>query len=239
MSNEQNKIRESLQAIENMNLLIIEQGLTEAIRKLQTWQTDRLLVTHDDLWNSKRFKPAMQFFVDELYGPRDFSQRDVEVARAVPKMTKIIPSKGLASLQTALRLNCLSLELDIALVQQLGSEVINRSRYFDCYRQSSNQSQREEQIQLLEQLSLDLPKVVKVPGISIILMLSRKPAKVAGVETLHAFLEKGFNSFKKLGNIHEFIDPVISREREMMHALFSAKGPTENPLPEIDSPSSA
>jgi hypothetical protein len=92
----------------------------------------------------------MQFFVDELYGPRDFSQHDVEVARAVPIMITTIPSKGLISWQTALRLNCLSLELDIALVQKLGGDVINRSRYFDCYRQSSKQSQREEQIQLLE-----------------------------------------------------------------------------------------
>jgi hypothetical protein len=87
MSNTLDKILQSLQAIEQMNLLIIEQDLTDAIRKLQTWQTNRLLVTHDDLWNSERFKPAMQFFVDELYGPRDFSQRDVEMARAVPTMT--------------------------------------------------------------------------------------------------------------------------------------------------------
>jgi hypothetical protein len=55
-----------------------------------------------------------------------------------------------------------------------------------------------------------------------------------GVESLHAFLEKGFNAFKKLGNVHDFIDPIISREREMMHALFAAKGPTENPLPKVD-----
>ncbi|MFT4942142.1 MAG: hypothetical protein ACI88A_005216 [Paraglaciecola sp.] len=232
MSNTLDKILQSLQAIEHMNLLITEQGLTDAIRKLQTWQTNRLLVTHDDLWNSERFKPAMQFFVDELYGPRDFSQRDIEMARAVPTMTKIIPNKGLISLQTALRLNCLSLELDIALAQKLGNEEVNRSRYFDCYRHSSNQSQREEQIQLLENLSIDLPKVVRIPGISVILMLSRKPAKVAGVESLHAFLEKGFNAFKELGNVHDFIDPIISRERDMMNALFAANGPTENPLPD-------
>jgi hypothetical protein len=237
MSNTLEKILHNLQKIEQMNLLIIQQNLTETIRKLQTWQTKRLLVTHDDFWNSKRFKPAMQFFVDELYGPRDFSQRDVELARVVPKMAKILPNKALISLQAALRLNCLSLELDIALVQKLGGEAINRNSYFDCYRQSGSQSKREEQIQLLENLSLDLPQVVKIPGISVILMLSRKPAKVAGVESLHAFLEQGFNAFKELGEVHDFIDPVINRERKMMSALFAAKKPTENPLPEMDSPS--
>jgi hypothetical protein len=177
MSNTLEKILHNLQKIEQMNLLIIQQNLTETIRKLQTWQTKRLLVTHDDFWNSKRFKPAMQFFVDELYGPRDFSQRDVELARVVPKMAKILPNKALISLQAALRLNCLSLELDIALVQKLGSEAISRSSYFDCYRQSGSQSKREEQIQLLENLSLDLPQVVKIPGISVILKLSRSRQK--------------------------------------------------------------
>lgn len=236
MSNTLKNIIQHLQETEQMQKLITQQNLTEKVRTLQTWQTKRLLFTHDDLWQSKRFNPAMQFFVDELYGPRDFSQRDVELARVVPKMAKILPNKGLISLQAALRLNCLSLELDIALVHKLGSAEINRSSYFDCYRQSDNQSKREEQIQLLEDLGLDLEQVVKIKGISAILMLSRKPAKVAGVKSLHEFLEKGFKSFKKLGDVHDFIDPIINRERELMRLLFTAKGPTENPLPEVNNP---
>ena len=234
MSNTLKKIIQDLQETEQMRQLISQQNLTQSVRELQSWQTKRLLVTHHDLWNSKRFKPAMQFFIDEIYGPRDFSQRDIELARVLPNMAKVLPNKGLKSLQAALRLNCLSLELDIALVHELDNKEINRSNYFTCYRQSSNQSKREEQIQLLKDLGLDLAKVVKITGISAILMLSRKPAKVAGVESLHAFLEKGFKSFKKLGEVHDFIDPIINRERELMHLLFAAKGPTENPLPEVD-----
>lgn len=236
MSNTINKILQSLQSIEHLNLLIAQQNLTETIRDLQIWQTNRLLTTHDDLWNSKRFKPAMLFFADDVYGPKDFSERDIELTRAVPKMEKIVPDKGLASLQTALRLDALSLELDVALAQELGGGAIDRSSYFNGYRQSGTPSQREEQIQLLELLSLDLPKVVKIPGISLILKLSRKPAKAAGVEVLHAFLEKGFNSFKKIGDVQDFIDPVINRERDMMNALFTAKDPSENPLPEVGNP---
>jgi len=228
------KIIQDLQETEQMHRLVIQQSLTENIRALQAWQTKRLLVTHEDLWHSKRFKPAMQFFIDEIYGPKDFSQRDMELARVVPKMAKVLPNKGLKSLQAALRLNSLSLELDIALAQKLGNEEINRNNYFVCYRQADNQSKREEQIQLLEDLGLDLAQVVKVTGISALLMLSRKPAKAAGVDSLHRFLENGFKSFKKLGEVHDFIDPIISRERALMHSLFTATGPAENPLPELD-----
>ena len=105
MSNALDQILKSLQEIEQMNLLIEQQGLTDTIRKLQTWQTNRLLATHDDLWNSKRFRPPMQFFADEIYGPKDFSERDGELTRAVPNMSKVILEKGFESLQTAIWFN--------------------------------------------------------------------------------------------------------------------------------------
>jgi len=229
-----NQIIQHLQASNRMHALMAEENLIDSIRTLQTWQTQRLLTTHNDLWQSKRFKPAMQFFVDEIYGPKDFSQRDTELARVVPKMAKVLPSKGLNSLEAALRLNSLSLELDIALVKELGSDELNRSSYFECYRQSNNQAQREEQIQLLEDLGLDLAKVVKIRGIATMLTLSRKPARLIGVESLHEMLEKGFKSFKKLGKVHDFIDPIVSRERALMYALFNATSEAENPLPIID-----
>jgi hypothetical protein len=234
MTNTIEKIIQHLQQTEQMHRLITQQNLTETIRALQTWQTKRLLITHDDLWHSKRFKPAMQFFVDEIYGPKDFSQRDIELARVVPKMAKLLPNKALISLQAALRLNCLSLEMDIALVNLLDGEAVNCESYFDAYRQSDNRAKREEQIQLLENLGLDLAEVVKISGISAILMLCRKPAKLAGVKNLHEFLEKGFKSFKKLGEVHDFIDPIVHRERELLQALYAAKGETENPLPKVD-----
>lgn len=234
MANTLERIIQQLQDTEKMHRLITQQNLIQAVRKLQTWQTKRLLITHDDLWHSKRFKPGMQFFVDEIYGPKDFSQRDNELARVVPKMAKLLPEAALLSLEAALRLNCLSLELDIAMVQQLGNEEINRNNYFDCYRQSDNQSKREEQITLLENLGFDLAQVVKISGISAVLMISRKPAKVAGVASLHGFLEKGFKSFKKLGDVDDFIDPIVSREKELMNLLFSAQGPDENPLPQVN-----
>lgn len=233
MTNTLENIVLHLKTTEKLQEIIAQENLTNSIRALQTWQTNRLLMTHDDLWQSKRFKPAMQFFVDELYGPKDFSQRDLELARVVPKMAKVLPNKGLVSLEAALRLNSLSLELDIALIQKLAAKEINRTSYFDCYRQSGQESKREEQIQLLESLGLDLAQVVKISGISAILMLSRKPAKVAGVKSLHEFLEKGFKSFKKLGNVNDFLDPIITRERALMLSLFAAKDQSVNPLPDL------
>lgn len=235
MSNILDNIIQSLNDTERLHKQIAEQDLTVRIRNLQAWQTKRLLTTHSDLWESKRFNPAMQFFVDEIYGPKDFSQRDSELARVVPKMVKILPNKALVSLQAALKLNSLSLQLDLKILENLGDSALDRDSYFNCYRESDNRVLREEQIQLLEDLGTDLAEVVKISGISAILMLSRKPARVAGVQTLHEFLERGFKSFKKLGKVNDFIDPIINRERQMMDLLFCATHPQDNPLPKIHS----
>jgi hypothetical protein len=226
------KIVSHLENTQSLNNHIADNGLTQVVHNLQSWQTQRLLASHDDLWQTKRFKPAMQFFIDELYGPKDFSQRDAELAKIVPKMAKVLPEKGLVSLEAALRLNSLSLQLDLALIDQLKDDALNSDTYFRAYRACDNQSQRGEQIQLLEDLGLDLAQVVKITGISTILMLSRKPAQVAGVSSLHEFLENGFKAFKKLGKVEDFINPIVSKERLMMVQLFH-NDIDDNPLPTL------
>ena len=48
---------------------------------LRQWQAARLARTYTDLLASERFGKAAQFFLSDLYGPKDFSSRDEEVER--------------------------------------------------------------------------------------------------------------------------------------------------------------
>jgi hypothetical protein len=54
---------------------------------------------------------------------------------------------------------------------------------------------------------------------------------MAGVLALHEFLEKGFKSFKNLGNVEDFIIPIANKEHQIMQQL--ANPDTPNPLPEV------
>jgi hypothetical protein len=76
-----------------------------------------------------------------------------------------------------------------------------------------------------------LADVVKIKGISSLLFISRKPAKMAGVLALHEFLEKGFKSFKNMGNVEDFITPLVNKEREIMQQIANPNCP--NPLPDV------
>lgn len=206
-----------------------QNGLAEQLIALRQWQCKRLLHSHSDMYQMPKYQRAIQFFVDELYGPKDFSQRDKDIEKVVPKMKKWLPEEALESLAVAIHLNALSQELDVAMLHQLDGKAITRDSYAAAYIACDNQADRALQIDYIEQLGLDLSEVVKLPGIGFILKMARTPAKMAGLSTLQEFLEDGFAAFKKLGDVKEFIVPVVNKEREIMQQLFDGV----NPLPEI------
>jgi len=205
-------------------------NMLETILAVQNWQCQRLLISHQEMYQQKRFKPAVEFFVNELYGPKDFSQRDQDIARVVPKMAKLLPEKALSSLASAVHLNALSFELDFAMARKLQGINIDRDSYAQAYRDCNNQVLRQQQISYIHTLGGDLADVVRMKGISTLLMLSRKPAKLAGVQSLHEFLEHGFKAFKQLGKVEDFVNPVVNYEQALLTQLFDKSMP--NPLPE-------
>ncbi|TDF39822.1 hypothetical protein EYS14_10020 [Alteromonadaceae bacterium M269] len=230
MSLELENIVEHLQLTAELNQEIQQQGLSSHLRDLQNWQCQRLIATHQALLSNKKYKPAMEFFIDELYGPKDFAQRDDDIARIVPKMSKILPAAALKSLEQALHLNALSLQLDYQLVLRLKDEAsIDAEKYAAAYLDCDNYEDRAQQIDFIAELGNDLADVTNIIGIGMLLKMSRKPAQLAGFLALHEFLEHGFNAFKKIGKVEDFINPIVNKEREIMDQLFRG----ENNLPDV------
>ena len=198
-----------------------------------------MLVTHDDLAQQKRYQKAMAFFVDELYGPKDFSQRDADLVRVIPKLAKVLPDKAMNAMDDALSLNALSFDLDMAMAQYLQAhfpdEPINRDNYALAYRHVGRIDDRTHQIDIISHLGDQLADVIKIRGIGMLISLSRRPAKLAGLLALHEFLERGFDAFKALGDVQSFIQPVLVREKAIMQTLLSDELtlPEDNPLPVV------
>ena len=210
-------------------------GVMPSIHALQHWQCQRLLATHDDLAQQARYREAMGFFVEELYGPKDFSQRDADMIRVIPKLARVLPTKAMRALDDALALNALSFELDMAMVQSLGDNPLDRDSYAIAYRHVGRQNDRARQIEIIDDLGHQLADVVKIRGIGMMISLARRPAKLAGLLSLHEFLERGYQAFKALGDVKSFIDPVVARERSLMLQLFDNNNvlPEDNPLPHV------
>ena len=214
-------------------------GVMSVIHQLQHWQCERLLVSHDDLATQSRYQKAMGFFVEELYGPKDFSQRDADLVRVIPKLAKVLPDKAMNAMDDALALNALSFDLDMEMAQYLQThfpdEPINRDNYALAYRAVGRMDDRKHQIDIISHLDDQLSDVIKVRGIGMLISLSRRPAKLADLLALHEFLERGFNAFKALGDVQSFIQPVLVREKALMQALLDENValPEDNPLPNV------
>lgn len=214
-------------------------NLMTLIHQLQDWQCQRLLVSHDDLAKQQRYQKAMAFFVEELYGPKDFSQRDADLVRVIPKLAKVLPEKAMNAMNDALSLNALSFDLDMEVAQYLNThflgEAISRDSYAQAYKGVGRKDDRENQITIISHLGDQLADVIKVRGIGILISMSRRPAKIAGLLALHEFLDRGFNAFKAIGDVQSFIQPVLERETKLMETLLSSNTtlPQDNPLPVV------
>jgi len=171
----------------------------------------------------------MDFFTDELYGPNDFTQRDEDIKKVLPLMEKVLSKETLATFELALKLNTLSYQLDFELVNNLGDvKDISNDQYAQAYRSCNNLEQRKLQLELIDMLGNNLAGIAHRRSIMLVLKLSRKPAKLAGLEELQAILERGANAFRKIKKIDDFIKPILQGETVIMQSLFSGK----NCLPE-------
>ena len=204
--------------------VVEDAGFSERRALLRAWQAARLARTHRDLLESRRFHDAAEFFLTDLYGPRDLSRHIEEVRRIVPMMTSVLPDSGLATVAHAMELNALSESLDGAMVEALGDRAadITDQVYAEAYRAVDRAEDREHQIDLIELLGQALDKLTHIRFIGMTLKLMRKPAHLAGLGDLQAFLERGYAAFGAMrGGAGEFVSIIVARERAISRALFA------------------
>jgi hypothetical protein len=193
--------------------------------RLKEWQAARLARSYADLLASKRQKPAAEFFLSDLYGPKDFRTRDEELARVVPIMVRVLPARALLTLLEAVKMDTLSESLDTAMVlalRKLGkNKLIDWPAYVAAYRTCGRKKDRELQITLIDQIGRTLDRLTRMPLIHFSLKLMSGPAHLAGLGALHSFLQRGFDAFSYMKGADEFLEIVIERETALMKEMFA------------------
>lgn len=197
--------------------------LPPRLKELKRWQAARLEATYADLAAQPRYRTATAFFLDDLYGPKDFSARDQEMLRIVPVMRRLLPASAVETAALAIELEALSEDLDHRLAAALAEGPIDEESYGEAYRASSTRKEREHQVELIVAVGSRLDVLVRKPLVNQMLKLMRQPARVAGLSDLQDFLERGFDSFREMDGADAFLDTVRRRESAILSALFSGK----------------
>lgn len=201
-------------------------ALGARVLALKDWQVRRLATTHADLLASPRYRPATEFFLSDLYGAKDFTRRDEEFSRVVPAICRMLPAAALGTIAAAVRLDRLSEALDHAVARAYGATgaggAIDDVSYAAAYRAAGCREEREQQIALTQEIGTALDRLTRSRTLRATLSLMRGPARAAGFGDLQAFLERGFEAFRRMDGAQGFLDTIVARERALMTRLFAA-----------------
>jgi hypothetical protein len=196
-------------------------GLSQRVLSLKAYQQVRLARTHADLLADPRCAPAARFFLDELYGPRDFTSRDAQFTRVVPALVRLFPGAVAALVERVSALHALSEQLDTAMAEALPDAPVDPGAYGQAWRSVGRPEAREQQIAWVVDIGMSLDAHAKRPMLRQTLRWMRGPAQAAGLSDLQAFLEAGLDAFARLPSVTEFLETVSRRERELASALYA------------------
>jgi hypothetical protein len=197
--------------------------LQAAVQALKKYQQLRFTRTYADLLDTQRYGQASRFFLDELYGPSDFSQRDTQFSRVVPAMVRVLPTELVQTLDLLAQLHSISEALDSEMGSHLSKPHVDAWAYLHAWQATGKPAQREAQIALTVAVGASLDHYTHKPLLRQTLRLMRRPARSAGFGEMQHFLETGFDAFKAMDGADAFLGLIGKRERELAQALFSTR----------------
>ncbi|GAA3919440.1 FFLEELY motif protein [Luteimonas lutimaris] len=194
--------------------------------ELRRWQAGRLRGSFAHFLEDPSRRPAAEFFLDDVYGDRDFTRRDADIARVLPMMQRLLPEKLLGTVADAIELGALTQALDLRMAQALQTLAPRRKKldaalYGEAYREVGLPRLRAYQIDLIGSVGSGFGRALKLPGVAALLAFSRGPAKLAGLSELQGFLERGVAAFEELGNADAFVAEIERAERKASKRLFA------------------
>ena len=194
-------------------------GHAAAVTALKAYQQQRFRRTYADLLASAEYAQAARFFLDELYGPRDFADRDAQFARVVPALVRLFGADLVDTVAALARLHALSEQLDGRMARVIALP-IDAAGYGQAWRAVGTPAERERQIELTLRVGNDLERLTRKTLLRQSLRLMRGPAAAAGLGALQSFLECGFDTFRALRRPASFLACIADRERALAAALF-------------------
>jgi hypothetical protein len=190
-------------------------------RALQRWQSERLHSTYADFAADARYAPALEFFVNDLYGPHDFKERHSDLRKVLHQWQRLLPERALQAVMYALQLEALTQTLDLAVVAALAGAQPTCASYAAAYRRADRRIDRQRQIWLILAAGRALDALISAPAIGIALRAAKLPARIIGVSALQGFLERGYRAFKNMGGGAELLRAIEQRETAILQRLFA------------------
>lgn len=211
-------------------------NLAQAVSEIKAFQASRFTGTYFDLLHTPQYQPATQFFLEELYSEKDYSQRDAQFSRIAGTLERMFPKQVVQTAVSLAQLHSLTEDLDLAMAQiwlRTTNSSDQTSRYITAWQKVGRRADREAQLSGSLAVGQELVTLTRTPGLRLALKMMRKPAYLAGMAALQHFLETGFDTFAAMGPKKPsksgqtegpayFLETVKKREAALIDQLFDA-----------------
>lgn len=211
-----------------------EPPLRAAVAAVKAFQAARFRYTYSDLLATARFRPAVLFFLNELYSDKDYSQRDAQFVRIAGPLERLFPESVVDTAVSMAELHAITERLDAAMaraVLALGTDMaLDPSRYVQAWKDVGHPDYREFQLATVLRVGQDLSQFTRKRGLRTLLRMMRPAARASGLGALQSFLEAGFDTFgamtKEGDAAQEFLGYIQQREGRLIDTLFSTDAAT-------------
>lgn len=223
-------LRAHLETVRHYRAAAQTEGLESALDAIRRIQIARFRDHYNDLLTDRRHTQATHFFLDELYGNQDYSDRDAQFGRIAGALEKLFPANVMVLAVELAEVHALTEELDWLMAQAWrdlevpgdADPATLASAYTRSWTAVGRQNDRNHQLSAVLQMGWRLADVVKVSGLRMALRLMRKPARAAGLGALQRVLEDGFDAFLSMGQADTFLNAIAVREDKWLGHLFKS-----------------
>ena len=212
-------------------------ALRNAVAAVKRFQARRFAQTYADILAPGPYQAAARFFLDELYSDKDYAHRDAQFSRIAGALQTFFPKQVVATAVSLAQLHALTESLDHAMgLQWLDAGVgldpgplsaaaaaEQAQHYVTAWRKVARFEDRQLQLSTVLAVGRELDKLTRAPGLFLMLKMMRRPAHAAGLASLQAFLETGFDTFAHMAGRGEgarlFLAMVSARESALIGQL--------------------
>ena len=196
-----------------------------AVSRVKRLQARRFEGTYGDLLASGPYSAAARFFLQELYGERDYAERDAQFARIAGAVEKLFPRDVADTAAALAQLHALTESLDHAIARAMRpTEGDEAAAYVRAWRAVERRGDRQRQLETVMAIGAEMSRLTRLPGLRLMLRMMRGPASAAGMGSLQRFLESGFDTFASVARLHggaeRFLDTIRDREQRLMDLMF-------------------
>lgn len=196
---------------------------------LKALQSRRLFDTYHDFAEKQAYRATCDYFFGEVYNTDDTEARDQAFAQFTAKIAKVLGGDIIRCLRLMIRLQRLTLALDLACVAELEAQSADAdfdlAAYEQAYRDMGRYQERQEQIELTLSCLTLAHRIFRRFGIGAGLYALHEFHRIRGDDLITGFLWRGYQALHRLPHIQPLADAVERRETSRLQRIFEKAAP--------------